>query len=115
MTLRALSWYRVKKTSQYCQVAGIMSKNDPQIRVGTATQNMSHFAVALVWLTPSNEIREEWTKRAIMVDLKKAFALLSEPLADDLPALRRLKAIANDIPFQTMSVDGVKTEPTGGP
>jgi len=115
MTLRALAWYRVKETDQYCQVAGIMSRSDPRVHVRTATETMSSFVVAVVWFTPSGNNPLAWTKRAIMLDLKKAFAVLREPLDDDLRVIRGLEKIANAIPFHSMSVDGEKTDPGGDP
>ena len=111
MILQALSWYRVKETKQYAQVASIISTANPSIQVKTAKEGMNGFHVALTWFTPSNEISGAWTKRAILLELRKAFALLREPLDDDMPIITKLKATASDIPFHSMSVDGEKTEP----
>jgi hypothetical protein len=111
MTLQALSWYRVKETKQYAQVASIISTASPSIQVKTANEGMNGFHVALTWFTPSNEVSGAWTKRGILLEPEKAFALLREPLDDDLPTINKLKTIANDIPFHSMSVDGEKSEP----
>lgn len=114
MTLRALAWYRVKETKQYAQVASIISTAAPSVQTRSANESMNGFHVALIWFTPSEGIAEAWTKRAILVELKKAFALLREPRDDDLPMITKLKATAKDIPFQSLSVDGEKTEPAKG-
>jgi len=45
------------------------------------------------------------------MELKKAFALLREPTEEDLLIIEKLRKIANDIPFHSMSVDGTKTTP----
>ena len=111
MTIRALEWYRVKETKQYCQVASIISSTDPQIQVKSATENMHGFHFALVWFTPTDETADIWTKRAILMEVKKTFSLLREPTEEDLPIIDRLKKQANDIPFHSMSVDGTKTTP----
>jgi hypothetical protein len=109
MTIRALEWYRVKDTKQYCQVASIMSTADPQVNVKIANEKMHDFRVALVWFTFTDETASAWTKRAILMELKKAFSLLREPTEEDFPVIDKLKRIANDIPFHSMSVDGTKT------
>jgi hypothetical protein len=111
MVLQALAWYQVKETKQYAQIASFISTADPSINIKTASESMNGFHVALTWFTSSNEVTGTWTKRAILLELKKAFALLREPLEDDLPIIGKLKAIASDIPFHSMSVDGDKTEP----
>jgi hypothetical protein len=110
MTLQALAWYRVRETKQYAQIASIFSTAIPSLQVKTADESMNAFHVALIWFTRSNT--ETWTKRAILLGLKKTFALLREPLEDDLPIISKLKAGAGDIPFHSMSVDGEKTEPS---
>ena len=111
MTIRALEWYRVKDTKQYCQVASIMSSTDPQLHIKSATEKMHDFHLALVWFTRTDETADAWAKRAILMELKKAFGLLREPTEEDFPAINRLKRIANAIPFHSMSVDGTKTTP----
>ena len=109
MTIRALEWYRVKDTKQYCQVASIMSTADPQVQVKSVNEKMHDFHVALVWFTLTDETVGTWTKRAILMELRKAFSLLREPIDEDLPTINTLKKMANDIPFHSMSVDGTKT------
>ena len=111
MTIHALEWYRVKDTKQYCQVASIMSTADPQVQVKSANENMRDFHLALVWFSPTDETADAWAKRAILMELKKAFGLLREPTEEDLPIINWLKKRANDIPFHSMSVDGAKTTP----
>jgi hypothetical protein len=108
MTLHSLDWYRVKESRQYCQVASIMSTSAPQNQVKSATESMKAFHVALIWYTPPNDVPGEWTKRAIVMELKKAFGLLRGPTEEDLPIIDRLKKIANDMPLHSISVDGVK-------
>ena len=111
MTIRALEWYRVKDTKQYCQVASIMSTADSQVHIKSANEKMHDFHLALVWFTLTDETTSAWTKRAILMELKKAFSLLREPTKKTLPTINRLKKMANDIPFHSMSVDGTKTTP----
>ncbi len=109
MNLQALAWYRVKETKQYCQVASIISSTDPQVQVRSAKESLNGFHVALVWFTPTDETAFAWTKRAILMESKKAFGLLREPTEEDLLIIDKLKAIVNDMPFHSMSVDGTKT------
>lgn len=111
MILRALEWYRVKESKQYCQVVSIMSTADPQVHVKSTNEKMRDFHVAPVWFSPANKITATWTKRAILMELKKAFSLLREPTEEDLPVIDNLKKIADNIPFHSMSVDGKKTAP----
>ena len=113
MTLQVLSWYRVKETKQYVQVANIISTANPSIQVKTAGESMNGFHVGLTWFTPSNEVSGTWIKRAILLELRKTFALLREPLEDGIPIIRKLKVAANEIPFHSMSVDGEKTDHYG--
>ncbi len=110
MNLQALAWYRVRQTKQYAQIASIISTTNPSIQVKTASENMKGLHVALTWFTLSNDVPGTWTKRAILLELRKAFSLLREPLEDDLPIISKLKAIASHIPFHSMSVDGEETE-----
>ncbi len=109
MTLRALAWYHVKETKQYCQVASIISSTDPQVQVKTAKESLKGVHVALVWFTSTDETNSAWTKRAILMELKKAFGLLREPTEADLLIIDKLKKTMNDIPFHSMSIDGTKT------
>ena len=111
MTIRALEWYKVKDTKQYCQVASIMSTADPQVQVKSANEKMRDFHVALVWFSHTDGTADTWTKRAILMELKKAFGLLRGPTEEDFPAIDKLKRIASRIPFHSMSVDGAKTTP----
>ncbi len=109
MTLQALAWYRIKETRQFCQVASIISSTDPKIQVKSASEKMLVFDFALIWFTPTDETNSNWTKRAILMESKKAFGLLSEPTEEDLLIMDKLKRIANNVPFHSMSVDGTKT------
>jgi hypothetical protein len=109
MTLHSLEWYRVKETKQYCHVASIISSTDPQINLTSASENTKGFHIALVWFTLTDETADAWTKRAILMEAKKAFGLLREPTEDDLPIIEKLRQIGSDIPFHSMSVDGTKT------
>ena len=111
MTIRALEWYRVKDTKQFCQVASIMSTADPQVQLKSVNEKMHDFHVALVWFTLTDETTSAWTKRAILMELKKAFNLLRESTEEDLATINKLRQMANDIPFHSMSVDGAKTTP----
>jgi hypothetical protein len=109
MTLQALAWYRVKETKQFCQVASIISSTDPHVQVKSASENMLAFHFAIIWFTPTDEADIQWTKRAILVEAKKAFGLLREPTEENLLIIVKPKKIANAIPFHSMSVDGTKT------
>ncbi len=109
MTLEAGKWYRVKDTRQFCQVTGIASTADPRRSVRTAKEGLKGFHAYLLWFTPAVQAGS-WTKRAILMDLGKAFRLLRTPTEEDIPSLRKLRLRAKDIPLVSLTVDGVKTE-----
>ncbi len=111
MTIRANGWYRVSATRQYCQVQRIPSTTNPQLSVPAADERTRGFEAALVWYTPADEALEKWTKRVIIMELKKALALLRDPGSDDQPLLARLKSIAHTIPVSSASRDGEFTMP----
>ncbi len=106
MTIRANEWYRVKATRQYCQVQRLPSTTNPKISVPKADENTRGFEAALVWFTPSDETPTKWTKRVMIMELKKAVSLLREPRAGDLPVIAKIKSIANKIPISSASRDG---------
>ncbi len=106
MTIRANEWYRVKATHQYCQVQRIPSDTNPGISVPRADENTRGFEVALVWFAPGDETLKNWTKRVMIMALKKALSLLREPSKEDLPLIARIKSMANKIPVSSASRDG---------
>jgi len=106
MTIKANEWYRVGTTHQYCQVQRIPSTTDPRISVPKADENTRGFEMALVWFAPADETFKKWTKRIMIMQLKKALALLREPTKEDKQVLARLKPIAASIPVSSASRDG---------
>jgi hypothetical protein len=118
MKLESLRWYRVKNTRQFCQVTGIASTADPRRSVRSAQEGLKGFHAYLLWFSPADDASADttpgaWTKRAILMELDKAFRLLREPTEDDLPVVQYLSR-SKDIPLASLSVDGVKTEPATG-
>ncbi len=111
MMIQVFEWYRVNTTHQYCQVTGIASTSDPGVQVRAADENLKGFHVYLLWFTPTSEELAAWTKRAILMEVRKALGLLREPTQDDLEVIEKLKAIARDLPLASLSVDGEKTVP----
>jgi hypothetical protein len=111
MTIKVKQWYRVKSTKQYCMVQRIPSTTNPQINVPKADENTRGFEVALVWYAPADEKLKKWTKRVMIVQLKKAVNLLREPSSDDLPVIAKITSIANRIPVSSASRDGEFTWP----
>ena|SRR5271157_3132137 len=111
MTIQDFEWYRVKDTQQFCQVTGIASTADPDVQVRAANENLKGFHVYLLWFAPTDDTLTAWTKRAILMEVRKAAALLREPAQADLPVIERLKTIARDLPLVSMGVDGEKTIP----
>jgi hypothetical protein len=91
MTIRANAWYRVKATHQYCFVQKIPSSTDPRISVPTANENTRGFEVALTWYAPVDDANSGWTKRVMILSVKKAAGLFREPGDDDQPILARIK------------------------
>ena len=109
MALEALKWYRVKDTGQFCQVTGIASTADPNVRVRKADRDLNSFHAYLLWFTPSAD--GAWTKRAILMDLPKALRLLRDPAEEDGPTIENLRSISKDLPLSSATVDGIRTEP----
>ena len=106
MTLAVNQWYRVADTGQFAQVQRIPSTTDPRISVPRADQNTRGFEVALVWYTPVAASSTGWTKRVLIMETRKALALLREPGDADRTVLVRLKAVAATIPVSSASRDG---------
>ena len=106
MTIRPSEWYRVKETPQYCFVQRIPSATSPQISVPRADENTRGFEVALVWYAPTDAARQKWTKRVMVMELKKALSLLREPTKADQRTIGRLKSVAHTIPISSASRDG---------
>lgn len=111
MTIRAGEWYRVKSTRQYCAVQKIPSKTNPSVSVPAANENTRGFELALTWYAPSDDTLGKWTKRVIILELKKALNLLRDPNDDDLPIIARIKSIAASVPVSSASRDGEFTWP----
>ena len=106
MTIKANQWYRVKTTQQFCQVQRLPSTTHPGISVPSADQNTRGFEVALVWFSPGNQALTTWTKRVMIMELKKALSLLREPAAEDLALIDTIKAMANKVPISSAGRDG---------
>ena len=111
MTIRANEWYRVKSTQQYCMVQRIPSTTDPRISVPRADENTRGFEMALVWYSPADQALKKWTKRVMIMDIRKALGLLREPEKADRRIIARIKSIANSIPVSSASRDGEFTMP----
>ena len=106
MTIKPNEWYRVKETTQYCFVQRIPSMTNPQVSVPRADENTRGFEVALVWYAAADEARRKWTKRVMVMELRKALSLLREPTKTDLRTIGRLKAVAHTIPISSAGRDG---------
>ena len=106
MTIKANEWYRVGTTHQYCQVQRIPSATNPKVSVPRADEHTRGFEVALVWFAPHDETLKDWTKRVMIMELKKALSLLREPSKEDLPLIAKIKSVANKIPVSSASRDG---------
>ncbi len=111
MTIKANEWYRVKATHQYCLVQRLPSTTDPRISVPAADETTRGFEVALVWFAPPDETHRKWTKRVMIMELRKALNLLREPGREDLRLLARIRSIANTTPVSSASRDGEFTMP----
>jgi hypothetical protein len=111
MTIRAGTWYRVKATHQYCFVQKIPSSTDPRISVPTADENTRGFEVALTWFAPVDDALSGWTKRVMILSVKKATGLFREPGEDDARIIDRIKEIAHTIPVSSAGRDGEFTLP----
>jgi hypothetical protein len=110
MTIHANQWYRVAATHQYCQIQRIPSTTNPRISVPEANENTRGFEVALLWYAPADETLQKWTKRVMIIELRKVLGLLRETVEDD-PTLAALKRIAASIPVSSASRDGEFTMP----
>ena len=106
MTIRPNAWYRVKETPQYCFVQRIPSTSRSQVSVPRADENTRGFEVAMVWYAPSDEDPSTWTKRVMVMDLKKALGLLREPAKSDQQIIAKLKRISPGIPISSAGRDG---------
>ncbi len=112
MALRVGHWYRVKTSAQYCRIQRIPSSTDPRTSVAAADERTRGFELALEWFTPSGPDPSSWTKRVMIMDVKKALGLLREPGPADLPVLEGLRKIAASLPVSSASRDGEFTWPT---
>ncbi len=104
-TARAGEWYRVKATGQYCRVQRIPSRTDPRVSVPAADDATRGFELALEWYSPSAAEPAAWTKRVMIMDVRKGLALLQEPEPTD-PVLAALKKLAPTLPVSSASRDG---------
>lgn len=115
MTIKANEWYRVKSTQQYCRVQRIPSTTDPRISVSRADENTRGFELALEWYSAADPALRKWTKRVMIMDTRKALALLREPENADLAIIEKIKALAGSIPVSSASRDGEFTMPVEEP
>jgi len=104
--LRANEWYRVKSSGQFCRIQRIPSVSNPAVSTPTADENTRGFELALEWYAPSVTDPGTWTRRVIIMDVKKALALLLEPVPGDQPVLSELKKVAPSLPVSSASRDG---------
>ena len=111
MTIRVNEWYRVKSTSQFCRIQRIPSTRTPGVSVAKADENTRGFELALEWYAPSDPALQKWTKRVMIMELRKAATLLRDPLESDRPVIARLQSIAAGLPISSASRDGEFTLP----
>jgi hypothetical protein len=112
MTIRVHEWYRVKATRQYCAIQKIPSSTDSRVSIPTASENTRGFELALTWYSPADETPEKWTKRVMILGIRKAMSLFRVPDEEDLKIIGGIKAIAHRIPISSASRDGEFTLPT---
>ena len=105
-------WYRVKETRQYCRIQRIPSTTNAQVSVPKADENTRGFELALEWYSPVGAQAEKWTKRVMILDVKKGCALLRDPVDDDWPRIEAIKRIAHTLPIASASRDGEFTLPS---
>ena len=101
----------MKATKQFCMIQRIPSTTDPRIGIPIATESTRGFELALQWYAPADESAEKWTKRVMILDIRKAAGLLREPSEDDRPIIDRIKSIAHSLPVSSASRDGEFTLP----
>jgi|GEM_PF-4199653 len=111
MTIRVDAWYRVKTTKQFCLIQKIPSTTNPQVSVMEASENTRGFELAVTWYAPADESLENWTKRVMILEVRKAAGLFREPSEEDLPIIGKIKSIAHSIPVYSASRDGEFTLP----
>ena len=111
MIIRANQWYRVKETRQYCRIQRIPSTTNPRVIVQKADENTRGFELALEWYSAVASNGASWTKRVMILELKKACGLLREPTADDWSTIELIKSIAHKLPIVSASRDGEFTLP----
>ena len=111
MTIRANAWYRVKTTKQFCVIQKIPSTTDPHVSVMEANESTRGFELALTWYAPADDALEKWTKRVMILQIRKAVGLFREPSEEDWPIIEKIKSIAHTIPIASASRDGEFTLP----
>jgi hypothetical protein len=111
LTIRVNAWYRVKATRQYCVVQKIPSTTNPAVSVPTANESTRGFELALTWYAAADDALEKWTKRVMMLEIRKALGILREPNEDDQPIIDRIKSISASLPIASASRDGEFTWP----
>jgi hypothetical protein len=111
MTIRVDAWYRVKTTRQFCVIQKIPSTTDPRVSIREATETTRGFELAVTWYAPADESLQKWTKRVMILEIRKAAGLFREPNEEDLPIIDRIKSIAHTIPIFAASRDGEFTLP----
>ena len=106
MTIRVNAWYRVKATRQYCVVQKIPSTTNPSVSISTANENTRGFELALTWYAPAEKVPAKWTKRAMIMEIRKALGILRELNEDDRPVIDEIKSISAQLPVSSASRDG---------
>ena len=104
--LRVNEWYRVKSSGQFCRIQRIPSSTDPAVSIPSADEATRGFELALDWYTPAEGTPGKWTRRVMIMHVKKALALLREPTPADQPVLEALRKIAASLPVSSASRDG---------
>jgi len=106
VALHVNQWYRVKSSGQYCRIQRIPSASDPAVSAPLADENTRGFELALEWFSPAGGQPGTWTKRVMIMDVKKALGLLREPTAEDQEVISRIKNVAASLPITSASRDG---------
>ena len=118
--LRAGAWYRVKSSGQFCRIQRIPSSTDPAVSTPAADEGTRGFELALDWYTPRGTpvgtpegtppgAPAAWTRRVMIMPVKKALLLLQEPLPADQAVLEELRKVAGSLPVSYASRDGELT------
>ena len=81
--------------------------------------NTGGFEVAVIWYAPADEALKKWTKRVMILELKKTMILLRELTKEDLRIIAMIKSIAGSLSISAASQEkvgsrGRSQSPQGG-